>query len=76
MMEFSLPYQLAMREQAPEMLNRLRRTGALSVHLKQKSAEAHQMYDQLAKDLPKLPGGGHSGARRTTNRYRNRYSGS
>ena len=71
MMEFSLPYQLAMREQAPEMFNRLRRTGALSVHLKQKSAEAHQMYDQLAKDLPKLPGGGgHSGARRTTNRYR------
>ena len=57
MMEFSLTYQLAMREQAPKMFNRLRRTGALSAHLKAKSAEARQMYDQLAKDKPKLPNG-------------------
>ena len=56
-MEFSLPYQLAMRDQAPKMFNRLRRTGALSAHLKAKSAEAHQMYEELAKDKPKLPSG-------------------
>ena len=57
MMEFSLPYQLAMREQAPKMFNWLRRTGALSAHLKAKSAEAHRMFDDLAKDKPKLPNG-------------------
>ncbi len=56
-MEFSLPYQLAMREQAPKMFNRLRRTGALSAHLKAKSAEAHLMYDELAKGKPRLPSG-------------------
>ena len=56
-MEFSLAYQLAMREQAPGMFNRLRRTGALSAHLKAKEAEAHRMYDDLAKDKPKLPSG-------------------
>ncbi len=57
MMEFSLAYQLAMRDQAPGMFNRLRRTGALSAHLKAKSAEAHLMFDELAKDKPKLPNG-------------------
>ena len=57
MMNFSLPYQLAMREQAPAMFNRLRRTGALSAHLKAKSAEAHRLFDDLAKDKPKLPNG-------------------
>ncbi len=56
-MEFSLAYQLAMREQAPRMFNRLRRTGGLSAHLKAKEAEAHRMYDELAKDKPKLPSG-------------------
>ncbi len=57
MMEFSLAYQLAMRDKAPKMFNRLRRTGALSAHVKAKSAEARQMYDELAKDKPKLPNG-------------------
>ncbi len=57
MMDFSLPYQLAMREQAPAMFNRLRRTGALRAHLKAKSAEAHRLYDELAKGKPKLPSG-------------------
>ncbi len=56
-MEFSLPYQLAMRDQAPKMFNRLRRTGALSAHLKVKSAEARQMYEDLAKGKPRLPSG-------------------
>ncbi len=56
-MEFSLAYQLAMREQAPRMFNRLRRTGALGAHVKAKSADARQMYDELAKDKPKLPNG-------------------
>ena len=57
MMEFSQPYVLAMREQAPKLFNQLRRTGALPAHLKAKSAEAHRMYDQLAADLPKLENG-------------------
>ena len=57
MMDFSLPYQLAMREQAPQMFNRLRRNGGLSAHLKAKSEEAHLMFDELAKDKPKLPNG-------------------
>ncbi len=56
-MEFSEPYLLAMRDQAPKMFNQLRRTGAMNAHLKAKSAEARQMYDQLAKDKPKLPNG-------------------
>ncbi len=56
-MEFKLPYLIAMREQAPKMFNRLRRTGALSAHLKAKSAEAHRMYEELAKGKPKLPNG-------------------
>ena len=29
MMEFSLPYQLAMRDQAPKMFNRLRKAAPL-----------------------------------------------
>ncbi len=57
MMEFSLAYELAMREQAPRMFNRLRRNGGMNAHLKAKSAEARQMYDELAKDTPKLPNG-------------------
>ncbi len=56
-MEFKEPYVLAMRDQAPKMFNRLRRTGAMSAHLQTKSVEAHRMYEELAKDKPKLPGG-------------------
>lgn len=57
MMEFKLPYQLAMREQAPKMFNRLRRTGALDAHVSKVAAEARRMYAELAKDKPKLPNG-------------------
>lgn len=57
MMEFSLPYQLAMRQQAPRMFNQLLRSGTMKTHLKDKSAEAHRLYDQLAANLPKLPNG-------------------
>ncbi len=39
------------------MFNRLRRTGALGAHVKAKSADARRMYDELAKDKPKLPNG-------------------
>ncbi len=56
-MEFKLPYLLAMREQAPKMFNRLRRTGAMDAHLQQKSEEAHRMFDELTADAPKLPSG-------------------
>ncbi len=57
MMEFSLPYQLAMRDQAPKMFNRLRRTGVLAAHVKAKAAEARRLYAQLAEGLERLPSG-------------------
>ena len=56
-MEFKIPYLLAMRDQAPKMFNRLRRTGAMSAHLQAKSLEAHRMYEDLAKGQERLPGG-------------------
>ena len=56
-MEFKLPYLLAMREQAPKMFNRLRRTGAMDAHLQAKSEEAHQMFDYLTENAPKLKSG-------------------
>lgn len=56
-MLFKGPYVRAMREQAPKMFNRLRRTGALDAHLQQKSEEAHRMFAELTADAPKLPSG-------------------
>ena len=56
-MEFKLPYLLAMREQAPKMFNRLRRTGAMDAHLQEKSKEAHEMLDYLTANAPKLKSG-------------------
>lgn len=56
-MEFKGPYLQAMRDQAPKMFNRLRRTGALNAHLKQKSQEAQRLFSDLTKDVPKLPSG-------------------
>ncbi len=56
-MEFSLAYHLAMRDQAPQMFNRLRRNGGLNAHVAAKSKDARQMYDELAKGKPKLPNG-------------------
>ncbi len=56
-MEFKYPYLLAMREQAPKMFNRLRKTGALDAHVQEKSKEAHALLDYLTADAPKLPGG-------------------
>ena len=58
MMEFSGPYQEAMRDQAPQMFNRLRRTGALAVHVKAKAAEARRLYAQLAEGKERLPTNG------------------
>ncbi len=57
MMEFSGPYQEAMRDQAPQMFNRLRKTGALKAHVSQKAAEARRLYAQLAEGLERLPSG-------------------
>ena len=56
-MEFKGPYLQAMSDQAPKMFNRLRRTGALDAHANRKSEEAHQLFDDLTADAPKLPNG-------------------
>jgi len=56
-MEFKEPYLLAMRDRAPKMFNRLRRTGAMNAHLQAKSLEAHRMYEELAKGKERLPSG-------------------
>jgi hypothetical protein len=57
MMEFKGPYLQAMRQQAPQMFNRLRRTGALDKHVQDKTAEAHRMFNDLTANAPKLPSG-------------------
>lgn len=56
-MEFKGPYLQAMRQQAPQMFNRLRRTGALDAHLQKKAAEAHRLFNDLSANAPKLPNG-------------------
>ena len=56
-MEFKGPYLLAMREQAPKMFNRLRRTGAMDSHLQEKSEEAHRLFDYLTENSPKEKNG-------------------
>ena len=56
-MEFKGPYLRAMRDQAPKMFNRLRRTGALNAHVAKKSMEAQRMFDELTEHAPKLPSG-------------------
>ena len=56
-MEFKGPYLQALRDQAPKLFNRLRRTGALNAHLEQKSKDAHRLFDDLTADAPKLPNG-------------------
>ena len=56
-MEFKSPYLQAMREQAPRMFNRLRRTGALDKHVQDKTAEAHRLFRELTANAPKLPNG-------------------
>lgn len=56
-MEIKETYLLAMREQAPRMLNELSRTGALQAHLNAKAAEAQQMFEYLTEGLPKYPDG-------------------
>lgn len=52
-MEFKGPYLFAMRERAPRMFMRLRRSGTLDEHLQQKSIEAHRLLEQLLADEPK-----------------------
>ncbi len=56
-MEFKEPYLLAMRDQAPKMFNRLRRTGAMDSHLQEKSEEAHRLFDYLTENSPKEKNG-------------------
>ena len=56
-MEFKGPYLRAMRECAPKLFNRLRRSGLMDAHLQQKSAEAHRMLEEFTADAPKLPSG-------------------
>ena len=46
-MNFTEPYLLAMREQAPKMYMELRRHGRLDQHLKMKSHEAQAMFESL-----------------------------
>lgn len=52
-MEFKAPYLRAMRDRAPRLFNQLRRSGLLEKHLRDKSAEAHRMFDELTANLPK-----------------------
>ncbi len=47
-MEFMGLYMLAMRECAPKMFNRLRRTGALEAFAKKKAIEASEGYSSGA----------------------------
>ena len=56
-MEFKIPYLLAMREKAPKLFNSLSRSGKLDEHLRQKTKQAHEMFDDLTKKAPKLPNG-------------------
>ena len=56
-MQFKTPYVLAMREQAPKMFMRLRRTGGLEAFLQKKAEEAGRMYRQLTANAPKGPTG-------------------
>ena len=52
-MEFKSPYLHAMREQAPQMFNQLRRAGQMDSHLQAKSEEAHELLRQLLAQRPK-----------------------
>lgn len=51
-MEFRITYLQAMREQNPRMFNQLARSGAMPAHLKQKTAEAYQMREELLVGVP------------------------
>lgn len=52
-MEFKGPYLQAMRERAPKLFNQLRRSGGLDAHLKQKSEEAHRLFDEITSSETK-----------------------
>lgn len=54
---FNSSYLEAMRDQAPQMFNKLRRTGALKAHVSQKAKEASVLFEELAAKMPKLPSG-------------------
>lgn len=56
-MEFKKPYLEAMRDQAPQMFNQLRRSGALDAHVAAKAREASLMFNQLIARADKLPSG-------------------
>jgi hypothetical protein len=50
--EFKEPYLLAMREQNPQMFMQLRRSGQLDQHLRERSAQAHQLLAELLSRHP------------------------
>ena len=56
-MEFKVPYLEAMRQQAPQMFNELRRSGAMEAHLADRSNEAHRLFEQLTAGAAKTPSG-------------------
>ena len=56
-MQFKETYLRAMREQAPQMFNDLRKTGAMESHLQRKTEEAYALYRQLTAGAEKLPNG-------------------
>lgn len=56
-MEFKVAYLEAMRQQAPQMFNRLRKTGALDAHVQKVAKQASELFEMLTADEPKLPNG-------------------
>jgi hypothetical protein len=50
--KFQEPYLPAMRERAPKMFRELVRHGRMEQHLKQKTAEAYDLLDQLLAHNP------------------------
>lgn len=52
-MEFKSAYLNAMREQAPQMFNELRRSGRLDEYVQQKTVEAYGMLSDLLAKEPK-----------------------
>jgi hypothetical protein len=56
-MQMKAAYLEAMREQAPQMFNRLRKTGALDQFVQKKGLEAQKLYEDLTSGADKLPNG-------------------
>ena len=54
---FKLPYVPAMREQAPQMFNELRRSGQMDKFVQERGLEASRMLHELLAGKPLTPGG-------------------